>query len=160
MSYEVILPMPMTMESVVDQMAHAAWRVLASSNLSPAIYPGYFIPLRQAVEEQLMHMLLEEEDLGSAKGYRFIGGRRAGERLEDGIARAVLARLPGVLGDIRVADAFLQTVPSAMHSVLEPFIWFEGGDVLNAVPDQVMDVPDPRAGSRTTGDSSKTAGAT
>lgn len=159
MSYEVILPMPVTMEAVMDQMAHAVWRVLGTTRAGVGLYPGYFVPMRQAIEEHLMRMLLEEEDLGAARGYRFSGGPGDGERLEDGIVRAVISRLPGLLGDVRVAEVFSRDVPVAMHSVLEPFLWFEGDDQ-PAEPAGRPHVPGPRAGSRRSGDAGSTAGAT
>lgn len=159
MSYEVILPMPVTMDAVLDQMAHAVWRVLGTTRAGAELYPGYFIPLRQALEEHLMLMLIEEEDLGAAHGYRFSGGPGPGDRLEDGLVQAVVARLPGLLGDIPLAETFSRDVPVAMHSVLEPFLWFEGDDG-PAEPARDLHVPGPRAGSRMTGESGSPAGAT
>ncbi len=149
MSYEVILPGTVTLEALIDQVAHATWKVLAASAAGPDLYPGYYIPVRQAIEEHLMRVMLEEEDLGAAHGYRFAGGSRADDRLEEGIVRAVAARLPGVIGDVRVADVFERTVPGTIHSVLEPFLWFEGDDVREGRTDSP--VPGPRASDRLTG---------
>jgi hypothetical protein len=128
MAYEVILPMPVSLDALVDQMAHAAWKAMAISRAGAELYPGYFIPMRQAIEEHLQHCLLSEEDMGAAHGYRFAGGEEPGRRLEDGIVMSVVARLPGMLGDVRVADLLNQSVPMAVRSVLEPFLWFEGDD--------------------------------
>ncbi len=146
MSYEVILPVTVTLDSLIDEVAHAAWRVLASSPAGPGLYPGYYIPVRQAIEEHLMRVLLEEEDLGAAHGYRFAGGSRADDRLEEGIVRAVAARLPGLIGDVRVADLFERTVPGTIHAVLEPFLWFEGDDSREGTG--ASSVPGPQVGTR------------
>lgn len=156
MAYEVILPMPVDLEALIDQMAHATWKALLVSRAGQFLYPGYFIPLRQAIEEQLQRSLLEEEDLGAAHGYRFSGRDEPGRRLEDVIVMAVAARLPGVLGDVRVSDVFQRTVPVAVRSVLEPFLWFEGDDDHR---EDELDVPGPRSHNRGSGDVSSRTGA-
>lgn len=157
MSYEVILPMPVSLEALVDQMAHATWKALLSCRAEGSLYPGYFIPVRQAIEEQLSRNLLGEEDLGAAHGYRFAGGGEPGHRLEDGIVMAVAARLHGVLGNVVVAEVFQRSVPTAVRSVLEPFLWYEGDDARDGAGES-SDVPGPRAGHRSAGVVSNPAG--
>jgi hypothetical protein len=150
MAYEVILPIPVSLEALVDQMAHAAWNALTTGRVAVELYPGYYIPMRQAIEDELQRSLLEEEDLGAAHGYRFAGGGGPGCRLEDAIVMAMAARLPGILGDVRVADIFQQAVPLAVRSVLEPFLWFEGEDD-RSEENSGIPVPGPRAGDRNSG---------
>ncbi|MEK7766587.1 MAG: hypothetical protein AAB368_10135, partial [bacterium] len=61
MEYELIIPAHMSVEAVVDQVARAAWSVLASNRLTWGLYQGYFVTVYDAVHQHLERSFCGEE---------------------------------------------------------------------------------------------------
>lgn len=127
MLYEVRLPGGMTVESMVDRMARAAWCVLAEHPWAWGLYQGYFPAVYAAIQDRLGERLTPEAPVGAGR-LRFECGDGDGACLERVLALAVAGRTRDLRHDEDGEARLVDGLTGALREVLESCLWLDRVD--------------------------------
>lgn len=139
---ELVFSVDMTTEKLVDQLADAAWTALTGSSGLGDLYPGYYIPLHEALTDHLEQSLIGSHSWGRITVHRLLCEAGTGDHgLPDDLVGAVTRRLSGLEAARR--EAVVESMGKAMSDVLAPYVWYDQDGPL---PEgKAAQVPGPQA---------------
>lgn len=123
MEYQLVIPAEMTVEFLVDELAHAVWNHLADDPASDELLPVHFGAIHDSIQDHLMERLESDQHLGWVRSLRFTSGTGDTDAsLEDELTRVVAQALGAVLSDDQSIRILLPGLPAAIRNAFTPYL--------------------------------------
>lgn len=115
------LPAHVTLEEVVDGMAHAGWRVLTLPPELHHLYPGYWVAARAIIFEHLNRARSGEVVAADASREIELADERDVDAFVSALAGAIMHRLEGVHCGTCGVECAAPHLPEALHHALHVY---------------------------------------